>query len=411
MLRKHKNQQRSESAKLRIHGQVMFSMCGVSEAGRPRAREIGIHTGIFSPGEFNAITDVDGVMVGHCTVVHGEGELVPGKGPARTGVTAIRPHGGNVFREKAPAAAYVFNGYGKSVGIHQINETGVLETPILLTNTLNVGLVADALIEWSVERNGDIGISTSTVNPVVGEVNDGYLNDIQGRHVRKEHVYDALESAKTGLVEEGAVGAGTGSSCMGWKGGIGTASRVVPNSLGGYTIGVLVQSNFGGVLTVNGAPVGRELGHYTYQEHFDNGSREQLDDGSVMVVVASDAPLDQRQLRRLAARASLGLARTGFYGSNGSGDFFIAFSTAFRVPHSEPATLSAEVVAGDAISALFFAVVEATEEAVLNSMFKARTVVGRDGHVVEAIDIGKLLGVMRRYNSLDWDKSLPPYIS
>ncbi|HOL52135.1 MAG TPA: P1 family peptidase, partial [Bacillota bacterium] len=219
------------------------------------------------------------------------------------------------------------------------------------------------------------------------------------------------ESAKTGLVEEGAVGAGTGSSCMGWKGGIGTASRVVPNSLGGYTIGVLVQSNFGGVLTVNGAPVGRELGHYTYQEHFDNGSREQLDDGSVMVVVASDAPLDQRQLRRLAARASLGLARTGFYGSNGSGDFFIAFSTAFRVPHSEPATLSAEVVAGDAISALFFAVVEATEEAVLNSMFKARTVVGRDGNVVEAIDIGDLLSVMRRYNSLDWDKSLPPYIS
>ncbi len=370
----------------------------VSEESRPRARDIRIQTGIFSPGKLNAITDVSGVMVGHCTVCHGEGKLVPGKGPARTGVTAILPHSGNVFREKVPAAALVFNGYGKSVGLHQMNETGTLETPVILSNTLNVGIVADALVEWCIAKNDDIGITTSTVNPVVGEVNDGYLNDIQGRHVRREHVFAAVEGATSGPVREGSVGAGTGSTCLGWKGGIGTSSRVLPGSLGGYTVGVLVQSNFGGVLTVDGVPVGRELGRYAYRDHLEDSSPERIeDDGSVMVVVASDAPLDHRQLRRLAARASLGLARTGFYGSNGSGDFFLAFSTALRIPHEGEAMLNADVVANDSMSALFLAVVEATEEAVLNSMLKATTVVGRDGHVVEAIDIAELSALMREY--------------
>jgi D-aminopeptidase len=379
----------------------MCSMYCVSEERRPRAREIGIQTGIFSPGELNSITDVSGVMVGHCTVFHGEGKLVPGKGPARTGVTSILPHSGNVFREKVPGAACVFNGYGKSVGLQQMNETGTLETPILLTNTLNVGIVADALVEWCIERNDDIGITTSTVNPVVGEVNDGYLNDIQGRHVRKEHVFAAIEGAKPSPVEEGSVGAGTGSSCLGWKGGIGTSSRVLPESLGGYAVGVLVQSNFGGVLTVDGVPVGRRLGRFAYRDHLEDSSSEPIEeDGSVMVVAASDAPLDHRQLRRLAARASLGLARTGFYGSNGSGDFFLAFSTALRIPHEGAGMLNADLVANDAMSALFLAVVEATEEAVLNSMLRATTVVGRDGHVVEAINIAELLDVMREFGRL-----------
>jgi D-aminopeptidase len=377
---------------------------------RPRARDIGIDIGIFVPGRWNAITDVRGVKVGHVTLIEGEAKLTPGQGPVRTGVTVILPHDGNLFKEKVPAASYIFNGFGKSIGLHQVNELGNLETPIALTNTLNAPLVADALIEWSIKSNPEIGISTGTVNPVVGEVNDGMLNDIQGRHVRREHVFEAITKAGSGPVEEGSVGAGTGSSCMGWKGGIGTSSRVLPPSLGGYTVGVLVQTNFGGVLTICGVPVGRELGRYSFKSdsRYDvsEGGGSESPDGSVMVVVATSAPLDLRQLQRLAKRVSLGLARTGFFGSNGSGDFFIAFSTAGRIPHSGPLTLKTEVVSNDSMSGLFLAVVEATEEAVINSMLRATTVVGRDGRTCDAIDIHRLLDVLQQYNSLNWDKTI-----
>ena len=378
----------------------------VANRARPRARDIGIDIGILKPGRWNAITDVRGVKVGHVTLVEGEGRLIPGRGPVRTGVTVILPHDGNLFWEKVPAAAYVLNGFGKSIGLHQVNELGNLETPIALTNTLNAPLAADALIEWSIGHNPQIGIGTGTVNPVVGEVNDGSLNDIQGCHVRKEHALEAIAIATAGAVEEGSVGAGTGSVCMGWKGGIGTSSRVLPPKRGGYTVGVLVQTNFGGVLTVNGAPVGRELGRYAGSRDFPY---EIPEDGSVMVVVATDAPLDHKQLERLAKRVGLGLARTGFYSSNGSGDFFIAFSTARRIPHDSPLILKTEVVSNDAMSPLFLAVVEATEEAVINSMLKATTVTGRDGRTVDAIDIDQLLVVMRKYNALNWSKALPPW--
>ncbi len=313
-------------------------------------------------------------------------------------------------------------GFGKSIGLHQMNELGNLETPIALTNTLSAPIVADALIEWSIKRSPEIGIGTGTVNPVVGEVNDGILNDIQGRHVRKEHVFEAIVNATSGAVQEGSVGAGTGGVCMGWKGGIGTSSRVLPPRRGGYTVGVLVQTNFGGALTVNGAPVGRELGRCSnsadlpYEVHAA-GDIEGADpeikvrevsnpDGSVMVIVATDAPLDQRQLERLTKRAGLGLARAGFYSSNGSGDFFIAFSTSGRIAHDSPMTAKAEVVSNDAMSPLFLAVVEATEEAVINAMLKATTVVGRDGKIADAIDIDQLLGAMRKYNALNWSRTL-----
>ncbi|HHV57893.1 MAG TPA: S58 family peptidase [Firmicutes bacterium] len=274
----------------------------------------------------------------------------------------------------------------------------------------NTGSLLRCKTQWSLKQNPEIGIRTGTVNPVVGEVNDGFLNDIQGRHVRKEDVFQALENAHSGPVEEGAVGAGTGSSCMGWKGGIGTASRVLPVELGGYTVGVLVQTNFDGVLTVGGAPVGRELGRYSFSKYFPYSLPEPQDPGgSVMVVVATDAPLDQRQLERVAKRVGLGLARTGFYSSNGSGDFFIAFSTAQRIPHTSGLTIKSEVVSNDSMSALFLATVEATEEAVLNSLLKATTVVGRDGNTRDAIDIKELLQVLKKYNALDWDKKLPPW--
>lgn len=439
---------------------------------------------MFMPGRFNAITDVAGVGVGHCTLMSGEGKLVPGRGPVRTGVTVVVPHGGNIFEEKVPAAAFALNAFGKAIGLEQLNELGNLEVPIALTNTLNAPLVADALIEWTLVQNPDIGIATSTVNPVVGEVNDGYLNDIQGRHVRREHVFTAIDlavraarataarattmaaagpgpagraaagpaevgpagagaaragtgagggavaaaSAGGGPVEEGSVGAGTGACCMGWKGGIGTSSRVLPRSRGGYTVGALVLTNFGGILTVNGAPVGRELGRYAFSGDFPygpgsgcqpcelhppGGERLSADaqdlGGSVIVVLATDAPLDHRQLERLARRAGLGLARTGFFSSNGSGDFFIAFSTARRIPHRAPLTQDLKVLSNDAMSALFLAAVEATEEAVFNSMLRATTVAGRDGHVADAIDIDDLVGVLRKYNALNWHTRLRPW--
>lgn len=364
---------------------------------RPRAREVGIVAGELPTGTWNAITDVEGVLVGHCTLISGHGPLVPGRGPVRTGITAVLPHGGNVFRDKVAASAHVINGFGKCTGLPQVLELGTLETPILLTNTLNVGIVADACVQWCLQRNADIGITTSTVNPVVGECNDGYLNDIQGRHVRAEHVFAALDSATSGPVEEGAVGAGTGMAAFGFKAGVGTASRKLPVSLGAFTVGVLLIANFGRRrdLCIMGVPVGRALS--------SEDSVSDTGDGSVMVVVATDAPLAPHQLARLARRVCHGLARTGAVASHGSGDFVLAFSTSNRITHQPTAvTRMVELVQDNAsvLDALFLGVIEATEEAVYNALFRAETMEGRDGHVREALPIDTVVKMLRQYGKV-----------
>ena len=354
---------------------------------RPRARELGIQVGILPPGANNAITDVAGVLVGHCTVWSGE--------DVRTGVTAILPHGGNVFQEKVPAAIVVGNGFGKLVGISQVEELGNLETPIVLTTTLSVFTAADAVIDYTLQQEGNEDVVS--VNPVVGETNDGYLNDIRARHVSREHVLAAIRAARPGAVEEGVVGAGTGTRCFGFKGGIGTASRRLPEAAGAFTVGVLVQTNFGGVLTVDGAPVGEELGRYYLRELVEADEPEH---GSCMIVVATDAPLDARSLKRLARRALFGLAATGSSMSHGSGDYVIAFSTAegLRVPYSGGPRERHETVLDDrALSPLFQAVREATEEAILNSLFRAKSVTGFRGRTVEAIPIDRVVEICRRY--------------
>ena len=351
---------------------------------RPRLRQRGIVIGSLPTGPQNAITDVTGVRVGHTTLIAGDGPLQVGIGPVRTGVTVILPHAGNLYREKVRAAVLRINGFGKACGFEEVRELGVLESPIALTNTLNVWRVADALVDDALAQNPDIGIRTSTFNPVVGECNDGFLNDIQGRHVSAADVHAALAAARQSVegapVREGSVGAGTGTSCFGWKGGIGTASRVIPAQVGGWTLGALVQSNFGRPeqLVVNGDAVGRRL-------RPDQIAAKEADaeKGSIMIVLATDAPLESRQLQRLCGRVAAGLARTGSTIGHGSGDFVIAFSTATRIPH-EPTTLTRSEVAladeGRVLSYLFDAVVEAVEEAVLNSLYTATTVTGRDGH-------------------------------
>lgn len=341
---------------------------------------MGLTTGILPTGPQNDICDVPGVLVGHATVVRGEGALVPGQGPVRTGVTAVLPHGGNLFAEKVPAGLFVLNGFGKATGLAQVAELGTLETPILLTSTLSAWRAADALVSYMVEQNPAIGITTSTVNPVVGECNDGFLNDIQGRHLTEEHVRVALASASSGPVVQGAVGGGTGMVCFGFKGGIGSASRQVD----GYTLGALVQANFGsrGDLMIHGRPVGQRLLEYPGEE---GPEPEDLPPGSVMVVLATDAPLDARQLTRLAKRGALGLARVGGSAANGSGDFVLAFSTQNRVAHEPAGWVEAVTLLRDdapVMSRLFLAAVEAVEEAVLNALWCARTVEGRDGRVV-----------------------------
>lgn len=358
-----------------------------STVSRQRARELGVRLGVLPPGPLDAITDVAGVRVGHTTLVEGE--------DVRTGVTVILPHPGNPFRDKVPAAVHVANGFGKLAGSTQVQELGTLETPIALTGTLNTWHVADALVHWTLVHpgNGDV----QSVNPVVGECNDGTLSDTRLRPVRREHVMAALASAAGGPVAMGAVGAGAGTVCMGWKGGIGSASRRLPASLGGWTVGVLVQSNFGGgVLTIAGAPVGVELGRFPFCEELTPA-----DEGSCMIVVATDAPLDARQLRRLAARTPLGLGRTGSYVSSGSGDYAIAFSTheACRVRHGASGVRTAPVLAEDDLSPLFLAVVEATEEAVLDSLFCATTTRGR-GRVVEALPVERVLAILQRHGAL-----------
>ncbi len=353
---------------------------------RPRAREVGVVSGVLSPGPLNTITDVPGVLVGQTTVTEGDS--------VRTGVTAIVPHGGNIYESKVPAAIFVGNGFGKLMGVTQVRELGEIETPIVLTCTLCVPRVADAVITYVLDRNP----GARSVNAVVGETNDGYLNDIRARPVRPEHVLGAITSASVGPVAEGSVGAGTGTIAFGWKGGIGTSSRRLPESLGGYTVGVLVQTNFGGILQILGAPVGRELGQFYLQDALDNGDA----DGSIMIVVATDAPIGSRNLERLATRAVLGLARTGSPMTNGSGDYVIAFSTAEsvrRTPDRRREVHAIESLPNDRMSPLFQAAVEATEEAIYNSLFRATTTAGHRG-TIEALPLDQTLEILRRHSVL-----------
>src|ERR1022692_3799575 len=341
---------------------AVTSIAFSQDAVRPRARDLGIIPGVFSPVPLNAITDVKGVRVGQVTLVEGDN--------VRTGVTAILPHGGNLFQDKVAGATFVGNAFGKLAGSTQVRELGTIETPIILTNTLSVGTAVEAVVAWTLAQAGNEKIQS--VNAVVGETNDGGLNDIRGMHVKREHVIAAIDKASEGPVEEGSVGAGTGTMCFSWKGGIGTSSAVLPRQFGGYTLGVLVQTNYGGVLTMGGAPVGKELGKYAFQ----GGGNAGAGDGSCMIVVATDAPLDARDLGRLAARAVYGLARTGSSYSNGSGEFAIAFSTSpeLRVRHGERVARPRAILPTESVSPLFQAALEATEEAVYNSLLRATTV-------------------------------------
>jgi D-aminopeptidase len=352
---------------------------------RPHARELGIHPGIYDPGPNNAITDVAGVQVGQVTIVKGEN--------VRTGVTAILPHAGNLFQDKVAGAVYVYNAFGKLVGSTQVMELGQIETPIVLTNTLSVWDAAAAVASWTLAQPGNEEVRS--VNPVVGETNDGWLNDIRGFHVAAEDVKRALREARGGPVEEGSVGAGEGTIAFGWKGGIGTSSRHLPEKEGGFTIGVLVQANFGGRLTIAGVPIWKQLHPSEPLSRNSNSPARNEADGSCMIVVATDAPLDARQLRRLAARAFIGMARDGWTGSNGSGDFAIAFSTTNRVAAGAARIPAISLLGEDALSPLFEAVADATEEAIDNALLKAQTVHGRDGHVAEAIPIARLQDLLR----------------
>lgn len=354
-------------------------------AQRARARDLGVKPGVFSPGALNAITDVAGVRVGQTTVTDGDS--------VRTGVTAILPHGGNLYADRVPAALHVGNGFGKITGVTQLRELGELETPILLTCTLCVWRAADAMVGWLLEQPGMANVRS--INPVVAETNDGTLNAIRSRPIRPEHVRAALTSAASGPVQEGSVGAGTGTVAFGWKGGIGTSSRVLPASLGGWTVGVLVQTNFGGILQVLGAPVGKELGQYAFKRDAPSGGDH--GDGSCVMVVATDAPLSDRNLERLAARAIMGLSRTGSSAANGSGDYALAFSTSEKVRRSATAVrISTEELANEQMSGLFQGVVEATEEAIYNSLFQATTTTS-NGHTIDAIPLDKVKAVLAKY--------------
>jgi D-aminopeptidase len=374
------------------------SLSAQNEA-RPRARDLGLAPGVFQPGPLNAITDVAGISVGHITLNQGDN--------VRTGVTVIVPHQGNVFQEKVPGAVFVGNAFGKLAGSTQVEELGTIETPIALTNTLSVGAVVEGIVKWTLDQSGNDNVRS--VNALVGETNDGGLNDIRGLHVRPQHVIDALKAASTGAVQEGSVGAGTGTQAFGWKGGIGTSSRKLDARYGGYTVGVLVQSNYGGVLTMGGAPVGKILGRYSYQPRPQAGLAvprlpvpgslfPDYGDGSCMIVVATDAPVDARDLKRIAARAIFGLARTGSSYSNGSGDFAIAFSTDARSRTRFGSIEShANLLTGDGVSPLFQATLEATEEAVYNSLLKATPVSSRFGKA-EALPIDKVKEILGRYS-------------
>lgn len=374
---------------------------------RERARDLGIKTGILETGSFNAITDVDGVLVGHKTIIKGD--------DVRTGVTAILPHSGNLFRDRVPAAVYVGNGFGKALGFTQVQELGELETPIALTNTLSIFNTAYGVADFILNQPGNENVRS--VNPVVGETNDGWLNNIRKRIITPDDVHDAIKAAESGPVAEGNVGAGTGTRALGFKAGIGTSSRLLPDEYGGYTVGVLVQSNFGGILTLNGAPVGQELNnHYmagntprtTNPDSFAESRNENgydFDvDGSIMIVVATNAPITSRNLERLAKRAFLGISRVGGFASNGSGDYVIAFSTHPDVrqnPNHDENTLTLKELTNSAMTPIFLAAVEATEEAILNSLFMAETMNGDDGRTMEALPVDEVMEILKKYNAAD----------
>ena len=367
---------------------MLFTAPLVMAQQKKRARDYGLHFGVIPTGKQNAITDVAGVKVGHTTLIKGD--------QIRTGVTAILPFDGNIFQNKVPAAIFAGNGFGKLIGSTQVAELGNLETPIILTNTLSIAAGIDGVVEYTLGQQGNETIQS--VNAVIGETNDGYLNDIRGRNIKKSDVLAAIKNAKSTAVTEGAVGAGTGTVCFGYKGGIGTASRLLPKSLGGYSIGVLVQSNFGGVLQVDGVPVGRELGKFNFSDKLLNNV-----DGSCMIIVATDAPLDSRNLERLAKRAFMGLAKTGGIASNGSGDYVIAFSTAenLRVPHQSKQSLKqSEELLNDQVSPLFMATIEATEEAIINSLFAGVDMTGTQGNKVEALPLEKVIPILEKYNAI-----------
>jgi D-aminopeptidase len=371
----------------------------VQAEDRPRARDIGLVVGTFPPGKLNAITDVEGVRVGHATVIAGN--------DIRTGVTAIFPAPGNLYTQPVPTWIHVGNGYGKLIGETQVREFGEIETPILLTCTLCVWSAANALKEWNYLQPG---MGEHTLNPVVGETNDSQVNNMWADPVGRDEVFAALSSASSGPVEEGSVGAGTGTQAFGWKGGIGTSSRVLPDSLGGYTVGVLVQTNYGGTLTMNGAPVGRELLNYSFREELEeSGASGAQEDGSIMMVVATDAPLNVRSLERLAMRAMMGLARTGSFASNGSGDYVIAFSTdkSGRRPRSSNAPIESRALANESMSPLFAATAEATEEAIYNAILKATTVTSSRG-TLQAVPLQEVIDILQKYSVLNWDDTLSP---
>lgn len=373
-----------------------FAQTNMPENKRPRAREIGLKIGILQTGKSNSITDVAGVSVGHRTIIRGE--------EIRTGVTAILPHTENLFREKVPGAVFVGNGFGKLMGSTQVNELGEIETPILLTSTLSVPRVGDFLLDYMLSLSGNEDVQS--INPVVAETNDGFLNDIRGRHITKEDVFAAIKNAKTDSTEEGAIGAGTGTIAFGWKGGIGTSSRKLPDALGGFTVGVLVQTNFGGILSIDGAPVGVELGKYFLKDAVSKNTENKNDlndtaDGSIIIVIATDAPIDARQLKRMAARSMSGLARTGSAMTNGSGDYAIAFSVSPDVRIKSGENLrSVKLLSNDAMSPLFLAVIEATEEAIYNSLFRAATIKGKQNRTVEALPIDETVKILRKYGKV-----------
>lgn len=365
---------------------VTLSFVTTSQAQkRGRIRDFGVKPGILTPGKLNAITDVKGVSVGQKTMIIGDS--------IRTGVTVVLPHQGNIFRQKVPAAVFVGNGFGKAIGFTQIEELGNIETPIALTNTLNAFLVANALVDYtlSIPENSKI----RSVNPVVGETNDGWLNDIRGRHVKSLDVQEAIRNASTKEVQEGNVGAGTGTRSLGFKGGIGTSSRILPKKKGGYTVGVLVQTNFGGILTINGAPIGEDLNNF-----YMANDVPYVVDGSCMIIIATDAPLSARNLKRLAKRSFLAFGKVGSFSSNGSGDYSIAFSTntKLRIPYSSKGIERTIVtVPNDYMSPLFLAVVEATEEAIYNSLFMAEDITGQKGRVMKAIPIKETLKLLKKH--------------
>jgi D-aminopeptidase len=366
---------------------VVVSIPFYSEAQK-RARDYGIKIGVLETGKLNAITDVTGVKIGHTTLISGN--------DIRTGVTAIVPYDGNIFQEKIPAAIYVGNGFGKLAGVTQVQELGNLETPIILTNTLSVATAMEAVVEYTLQQKGNENVQSA--NAVIGETNDGGLNDIRGRHITKTHVLEAIRQAKTGIVAEGNVGAGTGTVCFGFKGGIGTSSRALPKNSGGYTVGVLVQTNFGGVLQIDGVPVGEELKKFYLSEQLKDAA-----DGSCMMVVATDAPVDARNLERMAKRAMMGLAKTGGIASNGSGDYVIAFSTnvSLRIPHdTKEKTQTVSLLRNDEMSPLFLAVIEATEEAIINSLLQATTMEGKEKRIINSLPIDDVLQIMKKYNAI-----------